>query len=332
MRTTKELYDLLLDVEELTPIDEMLVGDRNVWPVLRVYAATRLVRKTPDFVSRSRQPRWFGVWQEKLRQETLDKADDSFQTLRPAGFLTIDYSSHRTEKVDGKGFNPHLDPLHYFWKERRGLHLEVAFSPSRLAHSYYAPSVSLMSRLHRYRMKVGFSKRHWTPQMFQWCNKMEKLFNDSYFHSENVSLWIDMLLAAEAMFEDILDEVRPSAVFVAGFYDPILFAAVRIAKSRSIPVVDIQHEPLLEKHYGYHGWKRMNDQCYAYLPQHLWRWTAADSDNLLHSFKKESIDIHTSGNPYEDMRQSLAGNTSIEVKWNAFFESLVNAKDSDTAN
>ena len=323
MRTTKELYDLLLDVEDLTPVDEMLVGDKNVWPILRVYAANRLVRKHPDFVSRSRQPRWFGVWQEKLRQERLDKADGGFQTLRPAGFLTIDYTAHRSEKVDGKGFNPHLDPLHHFWEEKQGLHLEIAFSPSRLAHSFYSPSVSLLSRLHRYRMKVGFSKRLWTPQMFQWCNTMEKLFNDSYFHSENVSLWIDMLLAAEAMFEDVLDEVRPSAIFVAGFYDPILFAAVRMANLKEIPVVDIQHEVLGEKHFGYHGWRRLNEQCYEYLPPNLWRWNASDNESILHSFKKDTIQIHITGNPFDEMKRSLEGDRSVDAKWCSFYDSLL---------
>lgn len=284
MREAKDLMQLLKGVEDLTPLDELTVDGICVWPILRIYTAYRLREINPESMTPSRQPRWFKRWMSKRAIPRMQQAEGSMNRLEKVDFLTLAYPSHRTDLVKGKAFNRYLDPLHHFLAPRKGIHLEALFSEENLKQAYYSPTYSLLSRLEEARLASGSSRKNWSDGLYAWCKEMQVLFNDTYFHPENVAYWLDIVEAAVPMFKEILLDTGAKVLFVSAFYDPVLFGALRAANEMGIPAVDVQHGVQGAYHFAYNGYQDIPKSAYAYLPSVFWHYTQEDLEQTTQSF------------------------------------------------
>ena len=298
MREAKELMELLKGVEDLAPLDQLSVDGVCVWPILRIYTGYRLRELKPPRMTPSRQPRWFRRWMSKRAITRMEKAEGNMNQLKKVDFLTLAYPSHRTDMIDGKAFNRYLDPLHFFLNPKKGIHLEALFTEEKLVGSYYSPTYSLLSRLEQARLKYGSSRNGWSDELFRWCRAMQELFNDPYFHPENVSYWLDIVYASVPMFKDIFKETEAKVLFVSAFYDPVLFGAIRAAKEMDIRVVDVQHGVQGEYHFAYNGYKHVPKSGYAYLPDTFWHYTEADKQQTSTAFMPNVTNHQVMGNQW----------------------------------
>lgn len=274
MRDSLALLSLLDEASQIVPIGQLKVGERCVWPILRIYSAFRLRDDNPREMSVSKVPRALKQTIDKVRS----KAPSTSLPKDPLDFITVGQSSHRTDEWEGKSVNRFLDPVHHFLKGENGLHLEIDFDAQ--SRDYFSPTFQIAPWLEYYHKSLPSSRKQWSKGLEEWSKQMQERFNDSYFHPQHIAYWLDLNLAAERLAEEILERTQPNAVFMASFYDPVLFAFIREAKKRNIPTIDLQHGVQGEGHFGYTGWKNLPSSAQMYLPSHFFHFTQEEAQTL----------------------------------------------------
>jgi hypothetical protein len=323
MRSTSDLVQLLRDVEQLAPVDQLLVDGVPVWVILRTYAAIRLRQLHPEQMTSSRQPRWFRKWMAERELPAMDMAEDHYNSVKGAEFLTIGYPWQRTEEFNGHPFNPTLDPLHELFEPRKGLHLEVAFSKEKLAEEFFTPTLSLLSRLERARINGPSSRNRWSPEVFRWCHGMVELFDDAYFHTENVANWLDLVLASEQVFAELYSETGAEVIIMDGFGDPVQFGAIRQAHLQGIPAVSIQHRRADSWETSIFDWRHIPDAAYIYLPDVFWHPDEQAVKASERLFSKGMTRHLLAGDPWQQFINREAPKTMPVDEWHALWERTV---------
>lgn len=311
---------LLRDVEDLAPVEQLLVDGVPVWAILRTYAAIRLREVNPEKMTSSRQPRWFRKWMAERELPEMDEAEDHYSRVERADFLTIGYPWQRTENFAGHPFNPNLDPLHDLFAPRKGLHLEVTFTKEKLAEKFYTPTLSLLSRLERARIDGPSSRNMWSPEVFRWCHGMVELFNDAYFHTENVANWLDLVLASERVFEAVYKETGAQVLIMDGFGDPVLFGAIRQAHLQGIPAVAIEHRNADSYETTTFDWRHIPDAAYIYLPDVFWHPDERAVKAAEQLFSKEMTRHLLAGDPWQQFINREAPKTFSTEEWHTLWE------------
>ncbi len=325
MRSTSDLALILRDVESLAPADKLRMGDATVWAILRTYVAMRLRQLHPEQVNASRQPKWYRKWMSERELPGMDKAEHRFKDFQEADYLTIGYPWQRTEKRNGVHTNPHLDPLHALLKPRKGLHLETVFSSDKLLANFEVPTLSLLSRLERARIKRPGSRNTWSPELFQWCRAMEELFNDSYFHTENVANWLDLVHAAVPMFTEIFEETKARAVILDGYGDPVFFAAIFAARQLNIPAVAIHNQNVNAWETDTFDWNHLSDEAYAFLPSVFWHRTRHEAELESRRYREELTRHMVVGDPWREVVGGNAPDHKRKTNWNEVFKETLAA-------
>jgi len=268
-------------IENEVDVNSLRVGDVVLWPYLRLLlwpqlqvATTRLQVAAPPL-----RPGWFQkklnafkVWREK------QAAHKTLSSLPEAEVLFLSRVHDYSDCFTGSFYNRHLDPMiEHARKTHSCLKLEVphAKTPStmpRAEHTiFFDPSLT----------GVAEEILKLDADLESALDQIEVITSNPFPNRSRLRRFLNKVLRERAAFMDVLDRVKPRAVFFVCYYDPTIMAMISACHARGIPAVDVQHGKGGPEHAFYTNWSRIPAGGYDMVPDYFWVWGAESARNML---------------------------------------------------
>lgn len=291
---TRDVIDLLNEIEGSLAIDEMVVDHYNFWPLLRIQlsfqidslVATPASSKATDHLRKAAR-KALSIPLEVIRYHAAKYTDWSREiSSDPAECLFYTYSTARRFKIEGAWFDVYCDPVILGLKQQgvssrvleytdRSGYRVPRFHPSRLedplmvyrfqSASYSSPPVEMNNTVHhqleRYRMIL---KRH----------SFEDLFPDE----RSLQFRIKVVRRYAEYFKRQFEDAGAKFCFSSNYYGFREMGMNLAARESGVLSVDLQHGMQGPLHVAYGRWTNVPSGGFEVMPSVFWNWSQDDSD------------------------------------------------------
>ena len=258
--THRDAVEAIARIERAFNVAELSFRGVRVWPLVR-------------------QRLWAGLVNPHLHPSTLDPefrrdiayelAEETLAALKEQGqcdLLFLARPEDDRERIHGKGCNPHLDPI-IKTLEASSSCLKVQEAAGRPGTDHLIPPLPL-----QYAMRV---RGPFPEERIEDFEPLRDLIErECAFRLDHDLIVKDLLvaLAFEAMYGEMLDRVRPKAVFLVCYYHPPMNGLMLACHKRDVACVDVQHGKQGRYHGAYTHWSAAPEDGWAMLPSHFWCW------------------------------------------------------------
>ena len=328
---TKDVLDLINEIETVLPVHEWETNGFHIWPLLRIqisfqldslvakpmnarsfqhiHAALAKAFKIPNGLSRYYAAKIF----DNTHNETLDGKTDCF---------FYSYSSARRFRVKDAWYDVYTDPLIEKLAERNLFSkvLEYAddaqfrtprFRSSRLENplilhimqgrTFSDPYFSLSDELRKYLMSY---------KQFLSQRKLERFFPDE----GSIRFRVLMIRFYAEYFKKIFRNMTPRFAFGSNYYGFREMGLNLACKETGVISVDIQHGVQGNMHVAYGRWTGVPQGGYEVMPNVFWNWSDEEKE-VIDKWAINTQGRHRSivgGNPLLEIFSEPAGKLSSE--------------------
>lgn len=286
----KKIIELLNDIEKKFEVENWMIDDIHVWPLIRM----DLMMSLHFEESKNLQIKinlFFKIRQVLVMLKGFIKY--FFKSLsdykkndhpRPVDTVLLGDGISRV-CLNGKWYDRFCDPLKYSLEKEK----KTSFMIEPL-HNYitprHSPSLFIQPILDFSLLKnVIFKKRHFKniklKSYSEFINFLKtKKINIPMPDEERLKTIVLAVKSYAQYYEKILKITKPSQGFVVCYYGPKGLAFNLACYRQKIPSIDIQHGVAGEFNPAYGHWTKVPKTGYETLPAEFWCWTKEDAQAI----------------------------------------------------
>ena len=297
-----EYMDLINEIEERFPVDEWIIGDIHVWPLIRIQFATKLhclgenmslqPSITPSLSSRIQTGKkklkglssyGSAYIKDRAHNDTLKENTD---------VVILSNTLYRSFSSNGAWYDIHCDPFIQKLK-KQGIAVKVLentpgqrYLIPRFSNSIYIqPYLAINNLLSLFYYLNPFTLNSFLPGFENFLLFIEnKNFKFSWLNTTFFSKQINLLEKHVSFFVRILKRLKPRLGMVVCYYSLEGMAWCLACHKMKIPCFDIQHGVAGELHRAYGRWSCLPEKNYEMLPTGFWCWSEEDAEATRRSF------------------------------------------------
>ena len=305
----KAAIETITEIERRFDVNSLCYENLRVWPLIRLELWGQLLHNNEGakIEARASKPILIARFVKtsisiSKKMLTLPKNYWLFHRqlnhLRHKGYFEVLFFSRQQEHreiVDGKSYNPILDPLIELLEDQyRCLKIGIGTPPSDFILPYSKgvvfinqPYWHLHNLLERFWFWNGSHK-----SVIQGFNEFQKaalsvtgqvrLSQDYLLHQ----IW--KLKLYRRFFGQVLSVIHPRVVFLSCYYYIAAMALVNACKEAGITTVDVQHGKQGKYHALYTHWTQVPEEGYELVPDYFWVWGIETKQNILSRMPKKS--------------------------------------------
>lgn len=284
--TNDVIHRAIMRVEDECAVEEWRVGDLQIWPLVKVILSADLSNFGRQFsrvegagslplthrfpiaplldIARTRSRDVMSKLRHPDARTDLHRAD---------AFLYGDGASY--VRVEGRYFDRLLDPLAMLLR-RRGLSSCFATPSSGFHSPRTSPTYFVQPRLNHARvlarLRVALHRPSLVgPDVERALGMLRDELPGAPVQSAEYYASLGVYVESyQEEFERMLDVVRPTLVFVVGYYGTEAMGLIRAAHRRGSVAVDVQHGLVTANHVAYSGSKRLPAMGSDLQPHAFW--------------------------------------------------------------
>jgi len=292
--------EILKDIEEHVPVNDIVYRGLRVWPFLRILFAGDLYGKKQGGISAIPA-------QENDRDPCDDHAaafDQLYQTVSSSilGLLGLKEDHHSDIlffsrgyeylPYDEKDYNRHFSPIKEVLEEMGISHVDLIVpydgksrEPKRFPVVNATKAIEFAEQTVALRWKMG--PRPPIRNLSKLLNYISEKKISIPFDYEKCVHTLDRTLEYAAVFERLLKHIRPKAVFLTCFYNDILYGVILAARRLNIPSVEVERWFTQCGDLCVSNWTQVPEEGYELIPDYYWVWSE-DSTPALDSWPRKS--------------------------------------------
>jgi hypothetical protein len=291
-----KILTFLNNIEREIPVNSWKVGDRNIWPLIRITMSFDLFL-LEDFSPNNQISKYRGFYSKffKVIETTFAGIFNFFKDFSnndlsnsKIDVLYLINSSTRYYKLNNKWYNPFSDPFYSLLNKasikQRVIELTSDFQ-YRIPRYRKSKLIQLDFFIIQFKAlllskfsKIDFKKFEGleilnknVKEKFSEYNK----FDESYFNSR--------IIAFELYRKYYLRKLRkwqPRVIVCHGFYSPDVLALISASKQLKIKTIEVQHGVQGKYHLAYSNWINIPEEGYELFPDVFWTWTQSEKKNI----------------------------------------------------
>lgn len=289
-----DLIEKLVEIEQTAEVNEIRVGSIRLWPLLRPVIWSRLTEEQVLPVHRAgegegaaykhrsvEEKAWSGPRFSSHALTRVARAGDRLRRKlqawtersdleRLAGTEALFWSRHHSygDQFEGRFYNRHMDPLMAFVRERvRCAKVEVRSDEGLRARPRWEETTFLTPPLPHPNFKAPPVTG--LDALMETAKRVGGIDLTSGFHPRKMasSFWWRRM-----WFRQWLEVIRPTVVFMGGFFVVTEAALVSAARELGIRTVEGQHGRCGEWNAFFTHWTRIPEGGYEMMPDFFWAW------------------------------------------------------------
>lgn len=288
------VMDVINDIENEFPIDQLQYHGVNWWPVLRseigVLARNGRVLQKVDFEPENQLLKKIKLI-IKLPFKTIQtfnelfswrkivkKKGGKYEAPKKLDFITLSSYKHRTDLFEDFNYNRYTDPIHFFLKPYSGLNIEL-LSPNLKFDKYPNSTCFYRQILIRCRLLndisqiVKFENNNQLKEadkvFIDLCKHVNAKFNLNIIDLVSIKSKINEIEMYHKFFFKLFSKLKPRIVFLSSYYSGIFFGAIKAAKDFKIKIYDYQHGIQGDYHFAYSNWINFPKNGAVFMPDFL---------------------------------------------------------------
>lgn len=336
-------------LETKYPVDEWMVDDIRVWPIIKINLLHTLYRtriKPQSAVPSKSKSNLLTHKFVRVYKELSIFLKGLYYLLRiqkrlkqKLDLLFISYVAHRQE-VNKIHYNRFCDlfieyglehDLQSMLIELKGPYKEYRV-PRSNSKAVFEGDVAINAFMKLKKVRSLFTKKE-IQQTFngydQFLDEVSFLFGKELVEKLSRARILSQaksINAASLFFDYIFSQQKPKMAFCVCYYASDIDFALQLSAYRNkVPTIDIQHGIQGEYHAAYGSWYKVPAGGYNLLPKHFWNWDSQSSEEI-NKWSRQTL-YHSSingGNPWLKLWEKKQFNNVFEV--NALTDSFKNRK------
>jgi len=312
----EDVMDFINEIEERFDVDEWIVDNIHIWPILRFQLGFRLDNATikksnirKDQLIKQAFKKGFkiplGLYKNYCASLLDQKGNDNLKEKTDVVFIT--YPTTRRFLINNNWFDVYCDPIINLLNEKKIKSAVLEYSPSfefkipRYHKSIFIqPALTFLlytSALKANRISIPEKTINGLTNYFSYLRnkKLHHYVPDLLFVKNRISYMRHL----SEYFKSVFRKVRPSLVIMPNYYR-LGMAANLACRELGIVSVDIQHGVQGDMHVAYGRWNKVPEETgYGLLPAIFWNWSESDEQAIL-KWSKPVEEYHrpiVGGNP-----------------------------------
>ncbi|MFC1504039.1 hypothetical protein ACFL6D_01340 [Spirochaetota bacterium] len=309
-----QIIDIINEAEKLFPVDEWMISDLHIWPVIRQILGDSLLGVFDTQTNKSLLSKFkkysgmlYSLLYEFLQMIYITFLNTLyFKRSHPADAVFFFNANNRTKAGDTwfvKEAHPVMEEL-----KKRNISCRCIenvginnFKKNRSEKSWLIP-LTLYKKL--YKIAVLFKKNDYPVNMKSFHDfisfLLDRGIDPSPYSIYRLKKFTAYLLYESRLLCNIFTKIKPRYVFIVCYYR-FGWACNYTCYKQNIISVDIQHGVAGKLNYEYGRWTQVPAGGYELLPRYFMCWSRDDHN---------AISAWSSGNTYHDAL--ITGNTWID--------------------
>jgi hypothetical protein len=289
----QEAVEVLAQIEQQFNVNTVRYKGLKIWPLVRLALWTKFqhpesdITRTPSLRTHSGKATSFSkiavpyINMVRIHQKQLE----ALSSVAPIDIVFFSRLEDHADCFDDRFYNRHVDPMTDLVKNRYSyVKLELSGNPISKCPRF-EPTVFIDPTyfLTKESLLEGTHQSNQLEKIVEFGSLRKVVFNLSGGVAINESYFIFQARSIEkyqALFTNILESLRPKAVFLVCYYYTIAMALVRACKALGITTVDIQHGKQGKYHGLYTHWTKIPEDGYELLPDIFWVWGQESQNNI----------------------------------------------------
>ena len=323
-----ELMDLINECEGLFPVNEWVIADVHVWPLIRnglffdnadeyrkLYSSslhktkiTRRLVQIPKIIS-SITRYFYAYFADHKKNAKVVKSCD---VVLLSGIITFSWLDHIWYE---KFCDPIIDAF-----RAKNISCFLMTPGRKFLFPRYSSSTFIQPRLDLNRMR-GLLLYGNTVKDYDWLVEFQKM-NDYLASRHNTIILTNLNALYEntisirymsEIFKKIFKQINPSVGLLVAYYSLEGMAFNLACRDLGIPSVDLQHGLQGDLHVAYGRWKSLPQGGYELLPSMFWCWSNYEAASIKKWFAKPSLghSAFVGGNLFLEMWRSNIKNDIV---------------------
>jgi hypothetical protein len=296
--TFKETLDLIAELENSFPIDQLIYEDFNVWPFIKTSITNKILNSQHQDQTASstknikqRIGDVFSAFaklkeiRQNIRKEKKIKYDEIFNSSNSQNrIIYLSNSSHRTQTLDGKHWNPFSDSFASTIEHKENIAI-IEFSDLKTTKEPAFEKIihgNQLCELAKYRrqkkillnyVKAVFDKNERIKSSTEtdFLKRIKELNLDRYFDFSLFLYEIQYVQALRIEMRIVFKKLKPEYIAYAVFYSLESFASTLACKDLKIKSIEVQHGLYNKIFY------QLPAKNYDLLPNYFFSWNKEQS-------------------------------------------------------
>tara|TARA_B100001093_G_scaffold374388_1_gene359380 strand:- start:238 stop:1803 length:1566 start_codon:yes stop_codon:yes gene_type:complete len=310
--TNSEILNILWKIEDTLPVNELKLGKIPIWPLARFsysclirhyYKKKIICNKNISVDSlKSNKEIETRIATSESQEEPLLK---NILSNHSGSNLFFSFDFENTELIDGKRYNPYIDPLFEVCQQVHGncVKLELAHKQNTRLEFVHPPqyysltSLKLKKRYGALALSNMVVPNNWNETIIAICFHKDSEIQSALSRDDQISFD-----AHRHFYKFILRKLKPTSVFFECFWSIPLFALTAACSELHIPTIDIQHGRN-HPHPAYSQYKKIPKEGYSIIPRYFWTRDPHSYSNLAH-WKDSAHKSFLGKNPWLEKRKN----------------------------
>ena len=297
----KTSIERILAIEKAMDVTAIRYKGLRLWPYIRLQLWRRLIH--PNSFA---PPATIGLRHlaQKLSQsffkpeiyapylEHAKRHRDNLSMLAKRGHADVLFFSRleeHTDKIRGRYVNRYIDPLADLLKTKY-TYLKLEFSSDassktmpRYEHTHFLDTLEYI-RCDAQRSLINAFQKDGNGSIIEGGEQLTNVLGGIRFDlaltEEYLMVEAERLLHYGRYFKELLEVVKPKAVFMTGYYQELSMALISACKELGIATIDVQREGIGAFHGMYTHWEDVPEEGYTLLPDYFWCWSKFDVERI----------------------------------------------------
>lgn len=290
----QEAVEVLAQIEQQFDVNTVRYKELKVWPLVRLALWTKFqhpesdIARTPPLPHSGKATSFSKIAVPYINMVRIhQKQLEALRSVAPIDIVFFSRLEDHADCFDDQFYNRHVDPMTDLVKNRYSyVKLELSGNPSskcpRFEPTVFIDPTYFLTKENL--LESTYQSNLLEQEQIEEFNSLRKVvvnlsggveINEYYFIFQ-----ARLIEKYQALFTDILESLRPKAVFLVCYYYTIAMALVRACKALGITTVDIQHGKQGKYHGLYTHWTKIPEDGYELLPDIFWVWGQESHENI----------------------------------------------------
>ncbi len=282
----KELYEIVVDIECNSTVNDWVYEGIEIWPLIRCSLRDAFLVNQRRLASKGQKKH-----SVKFDLHAILQSFKTYRSVPKTDLLIFTSTSGHSDHKEEKPYDRVADPVYEFLADY------IDWSVTKISNGKKPPEADGFFPMNFMDLRLFAN-----PVKYIRHQRGAKKYLDSIGVVEEIerrsglifkSLLIksiSFILAAHKSARSILKRSQPRAVALVCYYHNVNFAYINAAKSLGIPTVDIQHGKQGIYHLMYTHWSQIPEGGYRMLPDFFWNWGENSKINIQKG--RNSLDYH----------------------------------------